>query len=131
MLYAAVVENHVHYDFDAACMGFFNQLLVFFVGTEARVYLVVVCGGIAVIGTAGHVVFQYRSKPEGCDAEVGEVVQVLFDAGKDAGIIDGYCRVADAFAIDHQLEFRVLHAGVPKRRVDFVHIHSCIRTEGE
>lgn len=32
------------------------------------------------------------------------------------GIIDGYCRVADAFAIDHQLEFRVLHAGVPKRR---------------
>lgn len=53
MLYAAVVENHVHYDFDAACMGFFNQLLVFFVGTEARVYLVVVCGGIAVIGTAG------------------------------------------------------------------------------
>ena len=43
---------------------------------------VVVCGGIAVIGTAGHVVFQYRSKPEGCDAEVGEVVQVLFDAGK-------------------------------------------------
>ncbi len=82
MLYAAVVENHVHYDFDAACMGFFNQLLVFFVGTEARVYLVVVCGGIAVIGTAGHVVFQYRSKPEGCDAEVGEVVQVLFDAGK-------------------------------------------------
>ena len=44
--------------------------------------LIHICGGIAVIGTAGHVVFQYRSKPEGCDAEVGEVVQVLFDAGK-------------------------------------------------
>ena len=30
------------------------------------------------------------------------------------GIIDGYCRVADAFAIDHQLEFRVLHTAPQK-----------------
>ena len=113
MLYAAVVENHVHYDFDAACMGFFNQLLVFFVGTEAWVYLVVIRGGIAVIGTAGHVVFQYRSKPEGCDAEVGEVVEVLFDAGKVTAVA-GIGIVAVYLVLGHACNLVVVRIAVGK-----------------
>ena len=113
MLYTAVVENHVHYDFDAACMGFFNQLLVFFVGTEARVYFIVVCGGIAVIGTASHVVLQYRSKPEGCDAKVGEIVEVLFDAGK-VTTVAGIGVIAVYLVLGHACNLVVVRIAIGK-----------------
>ena len=81
MFYATMVENHIHYNLDTACMGFFNQLFVFLIGTEAGIHLVIIGSGISVIGTAGHVVFQYRGKPKGGNTEVGKVVEVLSDAG--------------------------------------------------
>ena len=63
MLYAAVVENHIHYDFDAARMRLFYELLIFFIGSETGVYFIIIGSGIAMIRTSRHVVFQYRSKP--------------------------------------------------------------------
>ena len=86
VLYAAVVENHIHYDFNAACMRLFDESLIFFVGAEAGVYLVVIGGGIAVVRTAGHVVFQYRSKPQGGHAQIGKIVEVLFDTREVAAM---------------------------------------------
>ena len=79
MLYTAVVENHIHYDFNAACMRFFDELLILFIGAEAGIYFIIIGGGIAVVGTAGHVIFQYRSKPQGSYAQIGKVIKVLFD----------------------------------------------------
>ena len=47
MLYTAVVENHIHYDFNAACMRFFDELLILFIGAEAGIYFIIIGGGIA------------------------------------------------------------------------------------
>ena len=63
MFYATVVENHIHYDFDAARMRLFYELLIFFIGSETGVYFIIIGSGIAMIRTSRHVVFQYRSKP--------------------------------------------------------------------
>ena len=63
MFYATMVENHIHYDFDAARMRLFYELLIFFIGSETGVYFIIIGSGIAMIRTSRHVVFQYRSKP--------------------------------------------------------------------
>ena len=234
MFYAAVVEDHIHYNLDTAVVAFGYQLLILFVGAETRINFIVIGSSIAVVRTAGHVVFQYRSEPESGYTQVGEVIQILLDtckvttmagvriiavyfvfghagdlvivritickavghqqvegvgsiktfvftaflaacfqfilfddflfalcksesyftgfhiflqsqvdnqvvrafqldsaAQRNAGIVDSNGRVTDVFTVDHKLEFGILHSGVPKRRVDFVYVHSCIRTKGK
>ena len=38
-------------------MRFFDELLILFIGAEAGIYFIIIGGGIAVVGTAGHVIF--------------------------------------------------------------------------
>ena len=57
MFYAAVVEDHIHYNLDAAVVAFGYQLLILFVGAETRINFIVIGSSIAVVRTAGHVVF--------------------------------------------------------------------------
>ena len=234
MFYAAVVEDHIHYNLDATVVAFGYQLLILFVGAETRINLIVIGSSIAVVRTTGHVVFQYRSEPKGSYTQVGEVIQILLDtckvatvagvrivavyfifghagnlviiriavcetvghqqvegvgsietfvfttllaacfqfilfddflfalcksesyftgfhiflqsqvdnqvvgtfqldsaAQRNTGIVDSNRRVTDVFTVDHKLEFGILHSGIPKRRIDFVYVHSCIRTKGK
>ena len=234
MVYATVVEDHVHYNLDAALVDFLNQLAVFLIGAEAGIYFVIIGRGIAVVASSLHVVFQYGSEPQSGYAQVGEVVQVLFDTGQVTAVagvrviavyfgiqhafylvivriavgkavghqqIEGirsvesfmvaalhgsflqfvflhglflalcereghfsglhilfqfqvdqkivvafqlhgaahsytgiiYCDacIADTFSVDHQLQFRVLHASVPEGRIDLVDVGCCVGGEGQ
>ena len=72
----------LHYNLDAAVVAFGYQLLILFVGTETRINFIVIGSSIAVVRTAGHVVFQYRSEPKSGYTQVGEVIQILLDTCK-------------------------------------------------
>ena len=113
MVYAAMVENHVHHNFDATlvCLGY--QLAVFFVGAEAGVYLVVVRRGIAVVAAALHVVFQYGGEPKSRHAQVGEIVQMLLDTGQVATVA-GIRIVTVYFGIEHAFHLVVVRIAVGK-----------------
>ena len=71
------------------CVG--DERAILLVGAEARVYAVVVGGSVAVVGAeavvgVGRVVFQDRREPQGGDAELIEVVEVLADALEVAAV---------------------------------------------
>ena len=85
MFISAVIEDHVHHHLEAVLVGLADELSVLVVGAEARVYLVVVGRGIAVIGgvvvvSVGRIILQYGGEPQGRDTQFVEVVQVLADA---------------------------------------------------
>ena len=61
-------------------MGLVHHLLVVGVVAEARVDVVVIGAGVAVVGLLRLVVQQQRRAPEGRGAQVGDVVQVVDDA---------------------------------------------------
>ena len=68
VLETAMVEYHVHNDFQTLLVGFADKAAVVVVGAEARVNTIVVGSGIAVIGgeavvRVGRVVLQHWSKP--------------------------------------------------------------------
>ena len=67
MLKATMVENHIHDNLQPFCVCIVNKLTIFCVAAEARVNLVVVGSGIAVIGAysaiVGRVVLQNGSEP--------------------------------------------------------------------
>lgn len=58
-----MVEDHIHYDFNAPVVSFVYQRAIFFVGTETWVYFVIIGRGIAVVRTAFHIVLKYRGEP--------------------------------------------------------------------
>ena len=67
MFKSAVVENHVHHHFKPLSVGFVNELAVFLVGAKARVYFIIICRGISVVGAeavgVGRIVLQYGCEP--------------------------------------------------------------------
>lgn len=80
MLRATVVDNHIHDDADAFGAGQISQLAVFLIGAEAGVHLVEIGGRIAVVGVLVHVIFQQWVEPDGGEAQIGDVIQVVDDA---------------------------------------------------
>ena len=88
---SAMVEDHVHHHFQSVLMCVGDERAILLIGAEARVYAVVVGGGVAVVGAeavvgVGRVVFQDRREPQGGDAELIEVVEVLADALEVAAV---------------------------------------------
>ena len=75
---AAMVEDHVHDDLHAACVGLVDEVDVLFHRAETRVDVIVIGDGIAVVGAGG--VLLDRVEPDGRDAEVLDVVQVVHHA---------------------------------------------------
>ena len=74
---AAVVEDHVHDDLHATGVGLVDEVDVFLHGAEARIDVIVVRDGIAVV-SAG-VVLLDRVEPDGGHAQVIDIVEVVHD----------------------------------------------------
>ena len=83
---AAVVEDHVHDDLHAPPVGIVDEVDIFLVGAEAGVDAVIVGCRVAVIRTAFHIVFQDGVEPDRRDAQVLDIIHVLFDAGQVAPV---------------------------------------------
>ena len=85
-------------------MGFINQSFIRFVGAETRVYTVVVGSGIAMIRAVqtgiGCVVFQYRGKPKGGHAQLGEVIQMLANAFEVAAVAQAGLRTVYGIGVE-------------------------------
>ena len=79
MLGAAVVGDDVHNHLDALAVGLRHEFAVEGIAAEARVYLIVVRGGIAVVRLLGRIVEQQGGRPYSCGTEVGDVVEVVDD----------------------------------------------------
>ena len=75
----AVVCDNVHDDLDAFRMGLVHHLLVEGVVAEARVDVIVIAAGIAVIRLVRLIVQQQRRAPKGRRAEVGDVIEMVDD----------------------------------------------------
>ncbi len=58
-------------------MGFRDKLLKEFVGAETRIDLIVVSRSITVIRAARSIIEQQRRRPDGCRAEIRDVVKVI------------------------------------------------------
>ena len=82
----AVVHDHVHDELEAVFAGGIGEPEIFLVGAEARIDPVVIGGGVAVIGPLRLVVLEQRIEPDGGVAHVGEVVEVVRDAGQVAAV---------------------------------------------
>ena len=71
-------------------VGFVDKLTVLLVGSEAGIHVVVVSGGVAVIcgegAVVGRVILQHGREPEGSDAELVEVVEMLANAFEVASV---------------------------------------------
>ena len=96
---SAVVEYHVHHNLQSFAVGFICQTTVVSVGAEAWIYAIVVRSGIAMIATAlsvaGTVIFQNRCKPQCCDTQFGEIVEVLTDAFQVTTVAQTGCLTVD------------------------------------
>ena len=81
-----MIENHIHDHFQAFGMCFGNKATVIFIGSETWINTIIVCGIIAmivvVIINIRRIVFQNRRKPQGCDAQLIEIIQVAANAFK-------------------------------------------------
>ena len=79
-----MVENHVHHNLQSFLVCLVNQLAVFLIASETRVYAVIVGRGITMIGgetvVVGRVVLQDGRKPQGGNTQLVEVIEVLADA---------------------------------------------------
>ena len=85
VLKAAVVEDHVHHYLQAFLMGLVAKQFVFLVRAKARIHLIIIGGGIAVVGRetifrVRRVVLQHRGEPKGRHTQFLEVVQMFADA---------------------------------------------------
>ena len=76
----AVVGHDVLDELDTLLMSGGHQRAVQFVGAVAGVDLIVVRTGIAVVGIGRLVVEGDGRRPDGGDAEVGQIVQMIHDA---------------------------------------------------
>ena len=86
MIAAAVVEDHVHNDLHTSLVSIVDEVDIFLVGAETWVYTVIVGCRITVIGTTLHIIFQYGIEPDCRDAQVLDIIHVLFDACKVATV---------------------------------------------
>ena len=98
-----MVENHVHHHLQSLAVRLINKAAVFVVGAETWVNAVIVGGGIAVIGAlcllVGGVVLQHGRKPQGCNAQLVEVIQVLANAFQVAPVAQAGLRAVHAIRV--------------------------------
>ena len=73
----AMVEDHVHYDFQPFGISFLSKFAELFVTAEAAVYLIIIGNGITVIRSFFHVIFLNRVEPYTGDSEVCYVIQMI------------------------------------------------------
>jgi len=79
-----MIENHVHHNFQAFSVSIADELSVLLVGAEAWVDAIIVGGGISVVcalpaDVVGRVVLEHWCEPQCCNAQLGEIVEVLSD----------------------------------------------------
>lgn len=81
-----MVEYHVHDNFYSAVVGFADEIAPLSVGAETRVDAVVVGCGVAVVRSAGHVVFEHGVDPYRRNAETVDISEMLLHAGYIAAV---------------------------------------------
>ena len=116
MVVAAMVEDHIHHHLQSTLVAFVDELLIFSVCTEARIHFIVIGGGVSVVRAVhavvvGPVVFQDRCEPQGSNAKVGEVVEVLLNAGEVTAVAQAWLG-AVAGLVAHSLDDIVLRVAV-------------------
>ena len=114
MVVAAMIEYHVHHHLQTTLVAFVDELLIFSIGAEAGIHLIIIGGGIAMIRTVhavvvGPVVLQDGSEPQSRNTKLSEVVKMLLYSGEVASVAQAglgavACLVAHAF---HHVVFRI------------------------
>ena len=84
-----MVENHVHHHFYATLLRVGHESRPVGVSSEARIDFIIIGGGVAVVRTAGHIVFEYRAAPYGRHAQRVDVVKMVADALDIAAVARG------------------------------------------
>ena len=115
MIVGAVVEDHVHDHLQSLLVAVVDELAILLVGAEARIHLIVIGRGIAVVGRVdalvGPVVLQHRCEPQGRHAKLLEVVEMLAYASQVAAVSQRRFR-AVAGLVAHAFDDIVLRVAV-------------------
>ena len=74
---SAVVENHVHYHLHAALVSLGDEIDIILVCAKSGIYAIIVGSGISVVGTTGHIVFEYRVEPYCSHSERVDISEVV------------------------------------------------------
>jgi hypothetical protein len=93
---ADVGQHHVLDQADAVLARFLRQAHVVLVAAVARVDLVMVGGGVAVVGRGRHVVLHQRRRPQLGKAHAGDVVEVV-DHALDVAAVAAVAQLAVQF----------------------------------
>ena len=67
-------------------MCLLDQADVILVRAEAWVYPIIIRRGISVIRASLHVILQYRVQPDSGNAQILDIIQMLFDTGQVASV---------------------------------------------
>ena len=86
MLCTAVICHDVHYHLEALFVSSIHHLAIHLVVSETRVDMIIVRAGIAVIRLMLLVVFEERCRPEDRSSQVGNVIQIVYDAPDVAAV---------------------------------------------
>ena len=121
MVAAPVVEYDVLHHFQAVGVRGFHELLVLLIGAVARVNLVAVRHGIAVVAGFGHVVFDDRRGPDGRGPQLLKIGKVVLNASQVAAVA-GVHRIAGHVVDAGTLHYIVLRVAVGEP-VGHQHVH--------
>ena len=80
MLTRPMIGYFIFYHFEASSMGFQNQFLEPRIGSIARIYLIQIGLGIAVIGIGRFIVLQEGRGPNRCCTYFFNIIQVLHNS---------------------------------------------------
>ena len=86
MIASTMVEDHIHYDTHAPIVCLLDQADVILVRAEAWVYPIIIRRGISVIRASLHIILQYRVQPDSGNAQILDIIQMLFDTGQVASV---------------------------------------------
>ena len=87
-----MVENHVHHHFYATLLRVGHESRPVGVSSEARIDFIIIGGGVAVVRTARHIVFEHGAAPYGRHTQRVDVVEMVADALDIAAVARGRLR---------------------------------------
>jgi hypothetical protein len=72
-----VVRNDVHYDLKVLLVSLLNIGSEKVIVTEARIYMIIIGAGIAVVSDPRKIIFDQRSTPYGSSTEFTDIVEMV------------------------------------------------------
>ncbi len=117
MLETTVIEDHIHHHLQALLVSLSDELLVLGIGTEARIYPIIVGSGVTMVSTVlaivRTVVLQDWRKPQCGNAQLVEIVEMLTDTLQVTTMTKTW-RIAVASLVTHRLHHVVLWIAIGK-----------------